>query len=190
MLAKQIGNVTIHFEPLITVLIVTVIVYGIIALLLTYRGKKITKSFESGDYDNVLVDGDKLLKTYQRYAKRYKHKNTLAWIEYLNFAIAVSHFSQKNYELFFNYINALKKNDNVKEFWLSLYYLQQNDLENAKLCYSKIDDSDDTRFNRTYLEGMMLYIQSDYDSAKSKMSEIYTDIRYPILRQMADDILK
>lgn len=190
MLAKQIGNVTVHFEPLIVVLITALVLYCGIALLLKYRGKKITKSFESGNYDSILIEGEKLLKIYQRYAKRYTHKNTLAWIEYLNFVMAVSHFSKKNYESFFNHINALTQNNNIKQFWLSLYYLQINDLDNANVHYAKIMEGDDTLSNRTYLESMILYVQGDYDLAKRKMLDIYDDLKHPILKQIADEVLK
>ena len=129
MLAIQIGNVIVYFEPLIIFLAVIgaiLIVYLVFALLLRYRGRKVTESFASGDYGIVLIDGEKLLKTYQKYAKRYPHPKTLSWIEYLHFAMAVSYFSVKNYEQFLYHINAFNQNHDIKEFWLSLYYLQQN----------------------------------------------------------------
>ena len=74
MFTTQIGNVTVHFELLIIVFIITMIVYFMLALSLIIRGMKIRKSFEVGAYDKVLKDGEKLLKTYQKFAKRYKHE--------------------------------------------------------------------------------------------------------------------
>ena len=190
MLSKQFGNVVIHFEPLIIVIVATLIAYLIIALLLVYRGEKVTKSFQSGNYNNVLIDGEKLLKTYQRYAKRYKGRNTLKWIEYLHFALAVSHFSLKNYQQFLYHINSFNQNCDIKEFWLSLYYVRQDDLDSFLSHYENIKVSEETLINRTYLESIQLHMQNEYDLAKTKMNGIYSDLRYPVLKQIADEIFK
>ena len=190
MFTKQIGNVVVHFEPLIIVIVATLISYLIIALLLMYRGKKVKKSFESGNYNIVLINGEKLLKTYQRYAKRYKHRNTISWIEYLHFAMAVSHFSVKNDEQFLYHINALDQNQDIQAFWLSLYYLRQDNLDSFQSHYANIKVSEETLLNRTYLESMKLYTQHEYDLAKTKMNEIYANLKLPILKQLADEVLK
>lgn len=190
MFTKQIGNVIVHFEPLIIVIVATLIACLIIALLVMYRGKKVNKSFQSGNYDSVLIDGEKLLKTYQGYAKRYKHKNTLSWIESLHFVLAVSYFSVKNYERFLYHINCLSQNLDIKEFWLSLYYLRQNDLDSFQSHYANIKVSDETLINRTYLESIKLYMQDKYDLAKTQIIGIYADLKHPILKQIADEVLK
>ena len=69
MFTKQIGNVTVHFEPLIIFLAVVMAVAVFSALSLSVRGKKIKRAFELGGYDKVLKDGERLLKTYLNYAK-------------------------------------------------------------------------------------------------------------------------
>ncbi len=190
MFTKQFGNVIVHFEPLIIVIVATLIACLIIALLVMYRGKKVNESFQSGNYDSVLINGEKLLKTYQGYAKRYKHKNTLSWIESLHFMLAVSYFSVKNYEQFLYHINSLNQNLDIKEFWLSLYYLRQNDLDSFQSHYANIKVSDETVINRTYLESIKLYMQDKYDLAKTQIIGIYADLKHPILKQIADEVLK
>lgn len=190
MFTKQFGNVIVHFEPLIIVIVATLIACLIIALLVMYRGKKVNESFQSGNYDSVLINGEKLLKTYQGYAKRYKHKNTLSWIESLHFVLAVSYFSVKNYEQFLYHINSLNQNLDIKEFWLSLYYLRQNDLDSFQSHYANIKVSDETVINRTYLESIKLYMQDKYDLAKTQIIGIYADLKHPILKQIADEVLK
>ena len=190
MFTKQFGNVIVHFEPLIIVIVATLIACLIIALLVMYRGKKVNESFQSGNYDSVLINGEKLLKTYQGYAKRYKHKNTLSWIESLHFMLAVSYFSVKNYEQFLYHINSLNQNLDIKAFWLSLYYLRQNDLDSFQSHYANIKVSDETVINRTYLESIKLYMQDKYDLAKTQIIGIYADLKHPILKQIADEVLK
>ena len=179
MFTRQIGNVIVHFEPLIIVVVAILIVYFVLALLLRYRGKKITESFQDGNYEVVLKEGIKLLKTYQRYAKRYKRKprNIMAWIEYLNFALAVSNFSVKNYDQFLYHISALTQNQDIIEFWLSLYCLRQDDIDGFQSHYENIKVTEETLINRTYLESIKLYTQAEYDLAKTKMSEIYSEDR-------------
>lgn len=190
MFTKQFGNVIVHFEPLIIVIVATLIACLIIALLVMYRGKKVNESFQSGNYDSVLINGEKLLKTYQGYAKTYKHKNTLSWIESLHFMLAISYFSVKNYEQFLYHINSLNQNLDIKAFWLSLYYLRQNDLDSFQSHYANIKVSDETVINRTYLESIKLYMQDKYDLAKTQIIGIYADLKHPILKQIADEVLK
>lgn len=191
MLAKQIGNVTIHWkEPLIIIVIAFAIECLILLILLTYRQKKVVKSFQNGCYGEVIVVGKKLLKLYQKSAKIHKHRNTEAGMEYLNFVMAVSYFSVKDYEQFLYHIHALTQKDDIKEFWLSLYYLRQNDFDSAQSHYANIEENDETQLNRTYLESMKHYAQGEYDLAKTKMMEIYTDLTFPVLKQIADEVLK
>ena len=70
MFTKQIGNVTVHFEPLVIFLVVIMVVFVFIALSLSVRGKKIKRAFELGEYDKVLKDGERLLKTYLKLCKK------------------------------------------------------------------------------------------------------------------------
>ena len=114
----------------------------------------------------------------------------MAWIEYLNFALAVSNFSVKNYEQFLYHISALTQNQDIKEFWLSLYCLRQDDIDGFQSHYENIKVTEETLISRTYLESIKLYTQAEYNLAKTKMSEIYSDLKHPILTKIADKILK
>ena len=188
MFTTQIGNVTVHFELLIIVFIITMIVYFMLALSLIIRGMKIRKSFEVGAYDKVLKDGEKLLKTYQKFAKRYKHKNTIAWIEYLQFSLAVSNFSIMNWDGFLSHINSMSQYDDTKNFWLSLYYIYQDNLNDAQTYYDNIARNEENTTGISYLECLICYKQGDIDLAKTKMKDIYPKLKYPVLKQIADQM--
>lgn len=190
MFTKQISGVEFHFGPLIIYIVVILAFMVISAISFSCRRKRVAKCFDSGDYDKVLIYGNKLLKKCQKYSKRYKHKTTMAWIEYLHVVLAISYFSVKNFDEFLIHINALSQYDNVKECWLSLYYLYKNDFDNAELHYNKISESDETRINRAYIEGFKQYKQGEYDLAKETIGSIYMDIKQPVLRHIADEILK
>lgn len=186
MFTKQIGNVTVHFEPLIIFLVVVMIGYVLIALSLNIRGKKVKKAFESGEYNKVLEDGARLLKTYLSYAKRYKHRNTLAWIEYLHFSLSVSNFAIMNWDAFLNHINSLSQYDEVKNFWLSLYYIFQGDLNEARSYYDKISQAKENTTNISFLDCLIRFNQGEVDLAKNKMKDIYPNLKHPVLKNIAD----
>lgn len=69
-----IGNTTIYFWPLIVTLVIAVIASFLFTLYLSLRVRKVRKSFEAGVYDKAIIDGEQLLKTYQKLDKRYKHR--------------------------------------------------------------------------------------------------------------------
>ena len=104
--------------------------------------------------------------------------------------MAVAHFSKKNYEQFLYHINDLKQHDDIKEFWVSLYYLRQDDFDNFQVHYANIKVSEETLINRTFLESVRLYTQGECDLAGTKMLELYKDLKQPILKQIADEVLK
>ena len=188
MLIKQIGNVIVNFEPIIIFFVIIMIVYFLIALSLNIRGKKVRKFFEAGAYDKVLIDGERLLKTYQKYAKRYKHKNTIAWIEYLHFSLAVSNFSTMNWNCFLNHINSMLQYGDVKNFWLSLYYICQNNLNEAQTYYDNITQTEENATNISYLDCLICYNKGDVDLSKAKMQEVYKKLKHPILKHIVDKL--
>lgn len=188
MFTKQIGNVTVHFEPLIIFLVVVMVVFVFIALSLSVRGKKIKRAFEFGEYDKVLKDGERLLKTYLNYAKKYKHRNTLAWIEYLHFSLAVSNLALMNWESFLNHINALSQYDDVKNFWLSLYHILQDNLDEASSYYDKIAQTEENATNISFLDGLIWFNQGEVDLAENKMKDIYPSLKHPVLKNIANKL--
>lgn len=186
MLTKQIGNVTVNFEPLIIFLVIIMVIYSIIALYLNIQGRKIRKSFDAGEYNKVLKDGGKLLKIYQKFAKRYKHKNTVAWIEYLNFCLAVSNFSAMNWDCFLSHINSISQYSDIKNFWLSLYYIYHNNLDKAQMYYDSIARAEENTTNISYLDCLVYYKQGKTYLAQSKMKDIYMKLKHPVLKQIVE----
>ena len=188
MFTKQIGNVTVHFEPLIAFLVVVMVVFVFIALSLSIRGKKIRRAFECGEYDKVLKDGERLLRTYLNYAKRYKHRNTIAWIEYLHFSLAISNLALMNWEPFLNHINALSQHNDVTSFWLSLYYILQDNLDEARSYYNKIAQTEENATNISFLDCLIWFNKGDVDLAKNKMKDTYPLLKHPVLKDIANKL--
>ena len=185
-----IGNTTIYFWPLIVTLVIAVIASFLFTLYLSLRVRKVRKSFEAGVYDKTIIDGEQLLKTYQKLDKRYKHryKYMVNGIENLHFVLAVSYFSAMNWECFLSHINSLSLYPDVKNFWLSLYYIFQDNLDEAQLYYEKISRIDKNKTSFSYLESLICYKQGKYDLAKSKMDSIYMNLTTPLLKHLADQL--
>lgn len=184
----RIGNTTIYFGPLIAFLVVIIVVYFISGLSLNISGRKVKKSFETGAYNKVIKDGERLLKKYQKLAQRYKHKNTIAWIESLHFVLAVSYFSTMDWDLFLNHINSMSQYGDTKNFWLSLYYIYHDSLDKAQLYYDNIAKTAENATNISYLDCLICYKRGNVDSAKTKMNDIYSKLKHPILKHISDEL--
>lgn len=147
MFTKTIGNTTIHFGPLIIfgILLGTILLIQVIrSIVLEHKFKNIVKYLQNGDYNRIVQIGESLLNKYDTHAKKIKTKALLSRIEYLNFALAVSYFALSNDEGFLSKIYMLNQSHDIKEFWLSLYFLRKDDLEEFKTHFDQITCSEET----------------------------------------------
>lgn len=192
MLLKTVGNVTFHFEPLIIfgILIAIILLVQIIrSIILEVKFRKVCKNLMVGRYDATIELGTNLLYSYQKYNARLSTKQITARIEYLNFSLAVSHFAKSDDAKFLSYINALVTSSDTKEFWLTLYYLQNKDFENAQTHYDRIARDESTYVNRSFLDAFRAYSTQEIEIAKRKMAEVVDQLKHPILKQIADKML-
>lgn len=192
MFTKTIGNTTIHFGPLIifAMLLGTILLLQVIrSIVLEQKFKKIIKYMSSGNYSDIPQIGESLLSKYLNYTNRIKTRTLLSKIEYLNFALAVSYFALSNDERFLNKIHKLNQSPDVKEFWLSLYFLQKEDFEEFKAHSNQITCSDETYINRTYLNAYCSFKQHQKNLAYESMSLIFDSLKHPILKDLAKSVL-
>ena len=193
MLSKTVGNVTFHFGPLLIVggLILFILFVQLIrAIVMELKFRDITKKLVIGDYNTIITSGEKLLRIYQKYNARLSSNPIISRIEYLNFALAVSYFSTSNDDQFLLHINEMNSSVDIKEFWLSLFYLNRSAFENASVHYNQIATNDNTHIHKTFLTSFEAYKQGNNDIAKSKMLEVIDQLKHPILKQIADLIIK
>ena len=192
MFTKTIGNTTIHFGPLIVfgVLIGTILLIQVIrSIVLEHKFKAIVNCLQNGNYSHIVQNGESLLNDYDNYTKRIKAKALLSKIEYLNFALAVSYFAFSNDDGFLSKIYKLDQSPDIKEFWLSLYFLRRDDFEEFKIHFNQITCSDETYINRTYLNAYCLFKQNQKDLACETMSEVFDSLKHPVLKDLAKSIL-
>lgn len=187
----QIGNTAIDFRPLMVVfaiLLAIIAFYIVQGIVLNRRCQKIAKAMTVGDYDYVIAKGERVLAIYQTYNKRRSSKSLAQWIEYLNFALGVSYFANQDNDNFLKHITALTASENTKQFWLSLYYIKQNEIEIAQGHYNQIENNEDTLTSKTFLESMFLYKNGERQEAKEKMQTVIPKLKHKILKQLADEI--
>ena len=193
MFTKEFEKVTVHFGPLIIwigLILMIFLIQLVRSINLESKFKKVSNSLMDGKYNDIIEVGKRLLYSYQKYNKRLSTAAIISKIEYLNFALAISHFAMNNDEEFLKHINDLTQNHDIKEFWLALYYLQKEDFENAEEHYAKISITEEPSTNITYLDSIKLYKQGECDSAKAKVTEIYGNLKHVVLKQFADEVLK
>ena len=193
MLSTQIGNVNVHFEPLIAVAILfgAILLFHIIrTIILEIKCNQISKDILAGNYDDIIKSGEKVLKIYKKNHSKLSTKVLAAKIESLNFALAVSYFAKSNDNLFLEHINDLKQNNSTKAFWLALFYLQKEDFETAKTLYDEIESCDKNHTIITFLDSYLSYKQGNLTMAREKMAEIHSTLNHVVLKQIADEILK
>ncbi len=184
-----IGNTTIHFAPLIVFMVVACVAFIFYISILAIRNRQLNKAFMSGKYSEAVKIGTGLFKIYSIYSKRTAPKKAKLSLENLNYILAVSYYSTSEDELFLKHINSLLQYKNTKEFWLTLYYIQHNEVEIAKEHFEAITLNTETQTNITFLESAFLNLQGDVDNAKNKMSTIYDKLNLPVLKEFANGIL-
>ena len=193
MFSKTVGTVTFHFEPLLIFggLILLILFAHLIRSIVTELGFwDITKKLVTGDYDGIIKSGEKLLQMYQKYNARLSTRQIISKIEYLNFSLAISYFARSDDDQFLSHINEMNSSFDIKEFWLSLFYLRKNDFETASAHYVQIASDDSTQVYKTFLSSFEAYKQGDIDTAKSKIIGVIDQLKHPILKQIADSIIK
>lgn len=192
MFTKTIGNTTIHFGPLILfgIILGTILIIQVVrSIVLEHKFKNIVNYLQNGDYGRIVQIGESLLNEYDTHTKKIKTKALLSKIEYLNFALAVSYFALSNDEGFLSKIYMLNQSPNIKEFWLSLYFLRKDDLEEFKTHFDLISCTEETYINRTYLNAYCFYKQNQNDLACESMSVVFDSLKHPILKDIAKSIL-
>lgn len=192
MLSRTVGKITFHFEPLLVLgaLVVIILLVQIIrSVFLEIRFRKVCNDLVAGQYDDVIKNGVNLLSLYEKYNARLSTKQISSRIEYVNFSLSVSYFAKSNYACFLLHINALATNADVKEFWLALYYLKEQDFESAQEHYDLITCDKSNYVNRTFLDAYQAYIKQEMECAQKAMTKVVDQLKHPVLKQLADNIL-
>ncbi len=184
----KIGTININFIPLIIALCIILAIAIINFFFLRKQWSDILRVCQQGEYDKVIEKAKKMLKIYKMNAKIYDGQNIKVLIENLNLFLAISYLAQSNNEQFIKCINEISDTRNEKQFWLTLYYLLNDNLKDAEKQYQLINACQETQDLLSFLDGIFLYKKGSIDIAKEKLENVYSKLNYPILREIAHTI--
>ncbi len=192
MLKFQIGSTTVHLGPLFVffgILAVIVLIAVADGLILGNKCRKIWQARLSEDYDYIINNAPKLIKKYKGYNKRRTNIQLLTVIDGLNFSLAMAYYSKNEKLKFLEHINEISVNENIKHFWLSLYCLETGEAENAKSHYDLIEDSEEMKDSREFLQALFLKNEGRTEEAEEKTRELIGKFQNPLIVKLAKEMI-
>ena len=185
MLSFEIGNTTVHLAPLL--IFIVVILPTIVLLTAIVKTKQINsmkKLCQSGDYEKSIFLANKLIAYYTRSYKLYRVKRTKLEIEAFHTWLAISYLGLSKYDMFWEHINKVEQQQNLKYVWISTYYVLQKDVEQMKLYKEKIKPTEEMKNTLALLTGVVLCEEGKVIEGKEILSEILPNLNFELTKQI------
>ena len=185
MLSFEIGNTTVHLAPLL--IFIVVILPAIVLLIAIGKTKQINsmkKLCQSGDYEKSILLANKLIKYYTRSYKLYRVKRTKLEIEAFHVWLAISYLGLSKYDMFWDHINKVEQQQNLKYCWIATYFVLQNDIEQVKLYKEKIEPTEEMKNTLALLTGVVLCEEGKVSEGKEILSEILPNLNFELTKQI------
>ena len=185
MFSFEIGNTTVHLLPL---LIFAFIILPAIALITAFVKTKQINSMkrlcQSGDYGGSIALGNKLIKYFTRGYKIYRVKRTKLSIEAFHVWLAISYLGSAKYDMFWDHINKVEQQQNLKYCWICTYYILQKDIEQVKHYKEKIEPTEEMKDTLKLLSGIVMCEEGKADEGKAILSEILPKLNFELTKQI------
>ena len=188
MLSFEIGNTTVHLAPLL--IFVFVILPAIVLLKAMVQVKQINsmkKLCQSGDYEKSIFLAKKLITYYTRSYKLYRGKRTKLAIEAFHIWLAISYLGLSKYDMFWDHINKVEQQQNLKYSWIGTYYVLQKDVEQVKLYKEKIKPTEEMKNTLALLTGVVLCEEGKEIEGKEILSEIFPSLNFELTKQIVSN---
>ena len=190
MLSFEIGNTTVHLSP--TLIFIFIILSAIVLLTAIVKTKQINsmkKLCQSGDYEKSIFLANKLITYYTRSYKLYRVKRTKLEIEAFHIWLVISYLGLSKYDLFWDHINKVEQQQNLKYCWIATYYVLQNDIEQVKLYKEKIEPTEEMKNTLALLTGVVLCEEGKVSEGKEILSEILPNLNFKLTKQIVSSYL-
>ena len=185
MLSFEIGNTTVHLAPLLIFIVVILpVTVLLIAIVKTKQINSMKKLCQSGDYEKSIFLANKLITYYTRSFKLYRVKRTKLEIEAFHVWLAISYLGLSKYDMFWEHINKVKQQQNLKYCWIATYYVLQNDIEQVKLYKEKIEPTEEMKNTLALLTGIVLCEEGKVSEGKEILSEILPNLNFELTKQI------
>ena len=185
MLSFEIGNTTVHFAPLL--IFILIILPAIVLLTVFVKTKQINsmkKLCQSEDYQKSIFLANKLIKYYTRSYKLYRVKRTKLEIEAFHVWLAISYLGLSKNDMFWEHINKVEQQQNLKYCWIATYYVLQNDIEQVKLYKEKIEPTEEMKNTLAFLTGVVLCEEGKVSEGKEILSETLPNLNFELTKQI------
>ena len=190
MLSFEIGNTTVHLAPLL--IFIVVILPATVLLTAIVKTKQINsmkKLCQSGDYEKSIFLANKLITYYTRSYKLYRVKRTKLEMEAFHVWLAISYLGLSKYDMFWDHINKLEQQQNLKYCWIGIYYVLQKDIEQVKLYKEKIEPTEEMKNTLALLTGVVLCEEGKVSEGKEILSEILPNLNFKLTKQIVSSYL-
>lgn len=185
MLSFEIGNTTVHLAPLLIFIVVILPVTVLLtAIVKTKQINSMKKLCQSGDYGKSIFLANKLITYYTRSYKLYRVKRTKLEIEAFHIWLAISYLGLSKYDMFWDHINKVEQQPNLKYCWISTYYVLQKDIQQVKLYKEKIEPTEEMKNTLALLTGVVLCEEGKVSEGKEILSEILPNLNFELTKQI------
>ena len=185
MLSFEIGNTTVHLAPLLIFIVVILPVTVLLtAIVKTKQINSMKKLCQSGEYEKSILLAKKLLTYFTRSYKLYRVKSTKLYIENFHIWLAISYLGLSQYDMFWEHINKVEQQQNLKYCWIATYFVLQNDIEQVKLYKEKIEPTEEMKNTLALLTGVVLCEEGKVSEGKEILSEILPNLNFELTKQI------
>ena len=190
MLSFEVGNTTIHLWPLIIVLLVGALGVIIRAFWLSNQNKKIADLCHAGKYNESIFIAQKQLNYYERVIKLSKNKNAKSMMDILHLYLAISYFGLSNDDLFIQNISLLDDDNAEKHFWLALFHLLKNNLNEFQQHYDILSSKEISANYLSYLTALKKHQEGNDAEARDVLSALYSKFNFKLLKDISSKIIE
>lgn len=185
MLTFEIGNTTVHLAPLlIFIAVILPVTVLLTAVVKTKQINSMKKLCQSGDYEKSIFLANKLITYYTRSYKLYRVKRTKLEIEAFHIWLAISYLGLSKYDMFWDHINKVEQQQNLKHCWIATYYVLQKDIDQVKVYKEKIEPTEEMKNTLTLLSGVVLCEEGKINEGKEILSEILPNLNFELTKQI------
>ncbi len=181
MLSFEIGDTTVHLAPLLIFIVVIVLLTAIVK---TKQINSMKKLCQSGDYEKSIFLANKLITYYTRSFKLYRVKRIKLEIEAFHVWLAISYLGLSKNDMFWEHINKVEQQQNLKYCWIAMYFVLQNDIEQVKLYKEKIEPTEEMKNTLALLTGVVLCEEGKVSKGKEILSEILPNLNFELTKQI------
>ena len=190
MLSFTMGNTTIHLWPLMILLVIATVLCILRVFSLQHTNKKIVRLCRAGESDMAIALATKQLNYYRRVLAMSKNKNTSAVVDMLYLCIAISYLGLANDSLFIQYIGSVSEENIEKHFWLALFYLLKDNVDEFQLHYGILLTKPLNPDYTSFLLVLKQYRENGSPASRESLIALRPKLKFKLLQDLSDGITK